>query len=253
MFQTQSRGYTCFIMPMRIESINGKQYVLVIVDDYSRYTWLYILRSNEEAPEVIKTFLKKNQVLLQALAIIIRTDNGTELTNQAEAITIACYTQKCSLVHQKFNKTPYELINGRKPDISFLYVFGALCYPNNDREDIGMLGAKGDIGFFIGYSTNSYAYRVYNRRIKKIMEAINVTFDELSSMAFEQHSIKPTLQGMTSGHISSGLDLTYAMSTITSQKPNEREFDFLFEAMYDDYIGGKPSDAPRTADAASAT
>nr|GEY84629.1 putative RNA-directed DNA polymerase [Tanacetum cinerariifolium] len=45
---------------------------------------------------------------------------------------------------------PYELINGRKPDILFLYVFGALCYPKNDREDIGKLGAKGDIGFFIG-------------------------------------------------------------------------------------------------------
>nr|GFC04760.1 integrase, catalytic region, zinc finger, CCHC-type, peptidase aspartic, catalytic [Tanacetum cinerariifolium] len=43
-----------------------------------------------------------------------------------------------------------ELINGKKPDISFLYVFGALCYPKNDREDIGKHGAKGDIGFFIG-------------------------------------------------------------------------------------------------------
>nr|GFA15872.1 integrase, catalytic region, zinc finger, CCHC-type, peptidase aspartic, catalytic [Tanacetum cinerariifolium] len=54
-------------------------------------------------------------------------------------------------------------INGkRKPDISFLHVFGALCYPKNDREDIGKLGAKGDIGFFISYSANSRAYRVYN-------------------------------------------------------------------------------------------
>ncbi|GJZ58093.1 hypothetical protein Tco_0613587 [Tanacetum coccineum] len=54
------------------------------------------------------------------------------------------------------------------------------------------------------------------------METINVTFDELSAMAFEQHSSKPKLQGMTSRHISSGLDLTYASSTITSQKPTER-------------------------------
>nr|GFC53981.1 Gag-Pol polyprotein [Tanacetum cinerariifolium] len=52
----------------------------------------------------------------------------------------------------------YELINGRKPDISFLHVFGALCYPKNDREDIRKLGAKGDIGFFIGYSADSCAY-----------------------------------------------------------------------------------------------
>nr|GEY41420.1 integrase, catalytic region, zinc finger, CCHC-type, peptidase aspartic, catalytic [Tanacetum cinerariifolium] len=47
-----------------------------------------------------------------------------------------------------------------KPDISFLHVFGALCYPKNDREDIGKLGAKGDIGFFIGYSADSCAYRI---------------------------------------------------------------------------------------------
>ncbi|GJU17782.1 retrovirus-related pol polyprotein from transposon TNT 1-94 [Tanacetum coccineum] len=91
----------------------------------------------------------------------------------------------------------------------------------NDREDIGKLGAKGDIGFFIGYSADSCAYRVYNRRTKKIMETMNVTFDELSAMAFEQSSSKPGLQSMTSGQISSGLDLTYAPSTITTQKPTE--------------------------------
>ncbi|GJZ73277.1 putative ribonuclease H-like domain-containing protein [Tanacetum coccineum] len=290
--------------PMRIASINGKRYVLVIVDDYSRYTWVHFLRSKDEAPEVIKTFLKRITVLLQSPVIIIRTDNGTEFKNQilkeyfdsvgishqassvrtpqqngvverrnrtlveaartmlifsraplflwAEAIATACYTQNRSIIHRRFNKTPYELINGRKPDISFLHVFGALCYPKNDREDIGKLGAKGDIGFFIGYSADSCAYRVYNRRTKKIMETMNVTFDELSAMAFEQSSSKPGLQSMTSGQISSGLDLTYAPSTITTQKPTEGELDLLFEAMYDDYIGGQPSSAPRTAPAAQA-
>nr|GEV54135.1 hypothetical protein [Tanacetum cinerariifolium] len=100
-------------------------------------------------------------------------------------------------------------INGkRKPDISFLHVFGALCYPKNDREDIGKLGAKGDIGFFIGS--------------------------------------KPGLQSMTSIQISSGLDLTHAPSTITTQQPTEGELDLLFEAMYDDYIGGQPSATERT-------
>ncbi|GKE87987.1 hypothetical protein Tco_1565462 [Tanacetum coccineum] len=63
------------------------------------------------------------------------------------------------------------------------------------------------------------------------METMNVTFDELSAMAFEQRSSKPRLQSM-----SSGLDLTYALSTITTQQPTERELDLLFEAMYDDYI-----------------
>nr|GFB05910.1 hypothetical protein [Tanacetum cinerariifolium] len=116
----------------------------------------------------------------------------------------------------------------------------------NDREDIGKIGAKGDIGFFIGYSADSCAYRVYNRRTKKIMETMNVSFDELSVMAFEQRSSKPVLQSMTSGHISSGFDLTYALSTIITQQPFEGELDLLFEAMYDDYIGGQPSATART-------
>ncbi|GJS45310.1 retrovirus-related pol polyprotein from transposon TNT 1-94 [Tanacetum coccineum] len=142
----------------------------------------------------------------------------------AEAIATGCYTQNSSIIHRRFDKTPYELINGRKPDTFFLHVFGALCYPKNDREDTGKLDAKGDIGFFIGYSANSFAYRVYNQRTKKIMEIINVTFNELAVMSFEQSSLKPGLQSMTYGQIT----------------------------MYDDYIGGHPSTAPRTVPAAQA-
>ncbi|GJQ99582.1 putative ribonuclease H-like domain-containing protein [Tanacetum coccineum] len=206
---------------MRVESINGKRYVMVIVDDYSRYTWVHFLRSKDEAPKEIKTFLKKITVLLQAPVIIVRTDNASSVRTPqqngaveqrnrtlvqaartmlifsraplflwAEAIATACYTQNRSIIHHRFDKTPYELINGRKPDIFFLYVFGALCYPKNDREDIGKLGAKGDIGFF-------------------------------SAMAFEQSSSKPGLQSMTSRQISLELDLTYAPSTITTQQPTE--------------------------------
>nr|GFB80157.1 retrotransposon protein, putative, unclassified [Tanacetum cinerariifolium] len=128
----------------------------------------------------------------------------------AEVIATACFTQNRSIIHRRFNKTPYEIINGRKLDISFLHVFGALCYPKNDREVIGKFGAKGDIGFFIGYFADSCAYRVYNRRSKKIMETMNVSFDELLTMAFEQRGSKPRLNSMTSRQISSGLDLTYA-------------------------------------------
>nr|GEZ52473.1 integrase, catalytic region, zinc finger, CCHC-type, peptidase aspartic, catalytic [Tanacetum cinerariifolium] len=65
----------------------------------------------------------------------------------AEAIATTCFTQNSSNIHHRFKKTPYELINGRKLDISFLHVFGAFCYPKNDREDIEKLGTKGDFGF----------------------------------------------------------------------------------------------------------
>nr|GEY89358.1 hypothetical protein [Tanacetum cinerariifolium] len=78
------------------------------------------------------------------------------------------------------------------------------------------------------------------------METMNVSFDELSAMDFEQRSSKLGLQSMTSRHISSGLDLTYASLTITTQQPSEGELDLLFEAMYDDYIGGQPSATART-------
>nr|GEZ72677.1 Gag-Pol polyprotein [Tanacetum cinerariifolium] len=157
--------------PMRVASINGKWYVLVIVDDYSRYTLVHFLKTKDEMPEVIKNFLKKIYVHLQAPVIIVRTDNGTEQV-------LMEYFDSVGITHENSAaKTPQ-----------------ALCYPENDREDIGKLGAKGDIGFFIGYSANSVAYRVYNRRTRKIMETMNVTFDELSSMDFEQNSSRPGLQ-----------------------------------------------------------
>nr|GEW00632.1 hypothetical protein [Tanacetum cinerariifolium] len=123
---------------------------------------------------------------------------------------------------------------------------------NEEIGHIGKLGGKGDIEFFIGYSTDSCAFRVYNRRKKKIMETMNVSFDEQSIMAFEKCSLKPRLQSMTSGQINSGLDLTYAPSTITTQQPTEGELNLLFEAMYDDYIGGQPSTASRNVLAAQA-
>nr|GEX93407.1 hypothetical protein [Tanacetum cinerariifolium] len=126
----------------------------------------------------------------------------------------------------------------------------ALCYPKNDREDIGKLGEKGDIGFFIGYSANFVAYRVYNQRTKKIMETMNVTFDELSAMAFEQNSSRPGLQSMTSGQISSELELTYAPLTITPQRPSERDLDILFKPLHNEYLSGQPAEAPRAIHAA---
>nr|GEV47787.1 hypothetical protein [Tanacetum cinerariifolium] len=130
---------------------------------------------------------RRNHTLVEAARTMLIFSHAP-LFLWAEAVATMCYTQNRSIIHRRFNKTPYELIQGKKPDISYLHVFGALCYSKNDREDIGKLGAKGDIGFFIGYSANFVAYRVYNRRTKKIMEMMNVTFDELSAMAFEQNS-----------------------------------------------------------------
>nr|GFA87695.1 hypothetical protein [Tanacetum cinerariifolium] len=145
--------------------------------------------TKDEMPEVIKNFLKKIYVRLQAPVIIVRTDNRTEFKNHVlkEYFDSVGITRETSAAKTPQQNGVVERRNRTKADISYLLVFGALCYPKNDREDIGKLGAKGDIGFFIGYSANSVAYRVYNRRTRKIMETMNVTFDELSAMDFEQN------------------------------------------------------------------
>ncbi|GJU03301.1 retrovirus-related pol polyprotein from transposon TNT 1-94 [Tanacetum coccineum] len=140
--------------PMRVASINGKTYILMIVDDYSRFTWVRFLRTKDGAPEAIIKCIKNIQVRLNATVRNVRTDNETEFINQtlrefyenAEAINTACYTQNCSLIHLRYNTTPYELMHDKKPDLSFLRVFGSLCYPTNDSEDLGKLDAKANIG-----------------------------------------------------------------------------------------------------------
>nr|GFA64373.1 ribonuclease H-like domain-containing protein [Tanacetum cinerariifolium] len=213
--------------PMRIASINGKLYILVIVDDYSCYTWVHFLRSKDEAPEVIIKFLKRITVLLQSPVIIIRTDNDTEFKNQV----LKVYFDSVGISHQMSSvRTPQQNIVVERRNRTLVEAARTM-----------KLGAKGDIGFFIGYSADSCAYRIYNRPTKKIIETMNVSFDELSAMVFKQRSSKPGLQCMTSGQIGSGLDLTYAPSTIMTQQPTEGELDLLFEAMYDDYFGGQPS------------
>nr|GFB42824.1 retrovirus-related Pol polyprotein from transposon TNT 1-94 [Tanacetum cinerariifolium] len=137
--------------PMRIASINGKRYVLVIVDDYSRYTWspVIIIRTDngtEFKNQVLKVYFDSVGISHQMSSVRTPQQNGVvERRNRtlveaartmlifshaplflwAEAIAAACFTQNRSIIHRRFNKTPYELINGRKSDISFLHVFGA--------------------------------------------------------------------------------------------------------------------------------
>ncbi|GJX97190.1 retrovirus-related pol polyprotein from transposon TNT 1-94 [Tanacetum coccineum] len=122
---------------MRVASINGK-------------------RTKDEAPEAIIKCIKNIQVHLNATVCNIRTDNGTEFFN----LTLREFYENVSISHQTFvartpqqngvveryNKTPYELMQDKKSDISFFHVFGPLCYPTNDNDDLGKLDAKADIG-----------------------------------------------------------------------------------------------------------
>nr|GFA61120.1 retrovirus-related Pol polyprotein from transposon TNT 1-94 [Tanacetum cinerariifolium] len=272
---------------MRVASINKKRYILVIVDDYSRFTWVRFLRSKEEAPEAIIKCIKNIQVCLNATVRNVRTDNGTEFVNQilrefyenfsishqtfvartpqkngvverrsqnlveaartmlifskaplflwAEAINTACYTQNRSLISLRYNKTSYELMQDNKPDLSFFHVFGALCYPTNDNDDMGKLDAKADIGIFVGYAPTKKAFKIYNKRTWKIIETIHVTFDELTAMDFEQIFLRPELYSLT--HATSSLGLV--PNTVSQQPcipPNIDDWDHLFQPMLNEYF-----------------
>ncbi|GKA62607.1 retrovirus-related pol polyprotein from transposon TNT 1-94 [Tanacetum coccineum] len=182
--------------PMRVESINGKMYILVIVDDYSRFTWVRFLRSKDEAPDAIIKCIKNIQVHLNATV------------RNAEAINTDCYTQNHSLIRLCYNKTPYEMMHDKKSDLSFLHVFGSLCYPTNDSEDLGKLNAKADIGIFIGYAPAKKAFRCYNRRTRKIMETIRMTSRLVPNPIPQQPCIPP----------------------------NRDDWDCLFQPMFDEYF-----------------
>ncbi|GKB55523.1 retrovirus-related pol polyprotein from transposon TNT 1-94 [Tanacetum coccineum] len=157
--------------PIRVANINGKKYILVIVDDYSRYTW------------------------------------------------------NRSIVHARYNKTPYELIQERKPNIQYFHVFGSLCYLTNDHDDLGKMKPKADIGIFICYSESSRGFRIYNRRTKKITKMIHVKFDEFTPMAFECNNLEP------------GINCTNFQDSLKDSQsvPSKKDLDNLFGPLYEEY------------------
>ncbi|KAJ9566096.1 hypothetical protein OSB04_002062 [Centaurea solstitialis] len=196
---------------------NFLKYTLVIVDEYSRYTWVFFLRSKSDAPEEIILFVRKMEKLNNLSVRSIRSDHGTEFKNStletffdrkgisqnfssvrtpqqngvaerrnrtrieaarsmlseanlatqfwAEAVNTVCYTQNRSLIVKRFRRTPYELFHNRKPSIEHLHIFG--CFDS-----------KSDDGIFLGYSSISKTYRVFNKRRQTIEETIHVRFDE---------------------------------------------------------------------------
>nr|GEW41231.1 retrovirus-related Pol polyprotein from transposon TNT 1-94 [Tanacetum cinerariifolium] len=211
---------------MRVESVNGKKYILVIVDDYSRFTWVKCLRSKDEAPDFIIKFLKMIHVGISHETSVARSPQQNGVVERrnctlnevartmliyarallflwAEAVDTACYTQNRSIIRLRHGKTPYEILHDKLP--SFFHVFGTLYYPTNDSENLEKLQPKADIGIFIGYAPTNKAFWIYNRRIRRIIETIHVDFDELSAMTSEQSSSGPALHEMNPTTISSGL------------------------------------------------
>ncbi|KAJ9558487.1 hypothetical protein OSB04_013101 [Centaurea solstitialis] len=216
--------------PTNVMSIGKKSYCLVIIDDYSRFTWVFFLRTKDETSGLIKPFVKRveNQVNLRVK--VIRSDNGTEFKNAdlnsfceekgierqfsaprtpqqngvaerrnrtlieaartmladsklpitfwAEAVNTACYVQNRVLVVKSKGKTPYELLKNKKPFIGFFVPFGCPCTILNTKTHLGKFDSKSEDGFFVGYSTQSKAVRVFNTVSRCIEESDNVRFNE---------------------------------------------------------------------------
>nr|GEZ40247.1 retrovirus-related Pol polyprotein from transposon TNT 1-94 [Tanacetum cinerariifolium] len=252
--------------PMRVASINRKKYILVIVDDYSRYTWTLFLRSKDETPKEFLTMIQRN---LQAPVITTRTDRGTKFLNKtlnaffkeegiehetstartpeqnsvvkrrnctlveatrtmllasqlpvffwAEAIATACYTQNRSIIIPNHDKTPYQIINDRKPSIKHLHIFGYICYITRDGENLDKIKEKGDQCILVGYSTQSKGYHVYNKRTRMIVESIHIRFDEIKEVSETQD----------------------VYSSADADVPSQQELDILFGPLYDEFFNAE--------------
>ncbi|GKE31654.1 retrovirus-related pol polyprotein from transposon TNT 1-94 [Tanacetum coccineum] len=176
--------------PIRVQGINGKKYSLVIVDDYSRFTWVKFLRSKDETPEFVINFLKQIQVGL----------NKTNSSTKWHCRKMKSYTCGSSTYNADILKSA---------DVPM--VFGALCYPTNDSEDLGKLQAKADIGIFVGYAPSRKGFRIYNKRTRRIMETIHVTFNE-------PHQL---------------MALVHATSYVL---PTDKDLELLFQPMFYEYF-----------------
>ncbi|GJX92628.1 retrovirus-related pol polyprotein from transposon TNT 1-94 [Tanacetum coccineum] len=129
----------------------------------------------------------------------------------AEVVATACYTQNRSIIRLRHDKTPYELLHEKLPDLSFFHVFGALCYPTNDNENLGKLQPKADIDF-----------------------------DELTAVASEHSSSGPALHEMTLATISSGL-VTNPPPSTPFVEPSRNDWDILFQPLFDELLNPPPS------------
>ncbi|KAJ9549072.1 hypothetical protein OSB04_021615 [Centaurea solstitialis] len=215
--------------PTNVMSIGKKSYCLVIIDDYSRFTWVFFLRTKDETSGLIKSFVKRVENQTNLKVKVIRSDNGTEFKNAdlnsfcdekgiekqysaprtpqqngvaerrnrtlieaartmladsklpitfwAEAVNTACYVQNRVLVKSK-GKTPYELFKKKKPYIGFLIPFGCPCTLLDTKSQLGKFDSKSVDGFFVGYSTQSKAVRVFNSSSRIIEESDNVKYLE---------------------------------------------------------------------------
>ncbi|GJR54111.1 retrovirus-related pol polyprotein from transposon TNT 1-94 [Tanacetum coccineum] len=153
--------------PMRVASVNGKKYILMIqvrlkktvrrirtdngtefvnqtLREYYEKVGISHETSVARSPQQNGVVERRNRTLIEAARTMLIYAKAP-LFLWAEAVATACYTQNRSMIRRRHGKTPYELLHNKPPDLSYLHVFGALCYPTNDSENLGKLQPKADI------------------------------------------------------------------------------------------------------------
>nr|GFA71836.1 retrovirus-related Pol polyprotein from transposon TNT 1-94 [Tanacetum cinerariifolium] len=188
----------------RIRTDNGTEFVNQTLREYYEQVGISHETSIARSPWKNGIIERRNRTLIEAARTMLIYAQAP-LFLWAEAMATACYTKNRSIIRLCHEKTPYELLHNKLPDLSFLYVFGALCYSTSDSENLEKLQPKADIRIFIGYTPTKKAFWIYNRHTRRIVETIYVDFDEVTAMASEQSSSGPALNEMTPATISSGL------------------------------------------------
>ncbi|GJW28496.1 putative ribonuclease H-like domain-containing protein [Tanacetum coccineum] len=178
--------------PTFVKSLMKKMYCLVVTDDFSRFTWVFFLATKDETSGILKSFITGLENLLDNKVKVIRSRtpqqnavaerrNSTLIeaarTMLADSKT-ACYVQNRVLVVKPHNKTPYELFHGRTPTLSFMRPFGCHVTILDTIDHLGKFDGKADDGFFVGYSFNSKAFKVFNSRTRIVEENLHIRFSE---------------------------------------------------------------------------
>ncbi|GJT54915.1 retrovirus-related pol polyprotein from transposon TNT 1-94 [Tanacetum coccineum] len=153
------RKHSCYV-----RDTDGVELIKDLTDYYER-VGVFHQKTIPRTPHQNDVDKRQNRTLVEAARTMLIFSKALMFL-WAEVVATACYTQNRSLIHTRHCKTPYELVHNKKPDLTFFRVFGALCYPINDSEDLGKLQLTADIGIFIGYAPSRKGYRIYNKRTR---------------------------------------------------------------------------------------
>ncbi|GJZ93511.1 retrovirus-related pol polyprotein from transposon TNT 1-94 [Tanacetum coccineum] len=218
-----------------IRTDNGTEFVNHVLTKFYEKVSIFHQKSILRTPRQNGVVERRNRTLVEAARTMLSFSKAL-IFLLTEAVATACYTQNRSLIHTRHNKTPYELVHDKKHDLTFLRVFGALCYPTNDSEDLGKLQPTTDFGIFVDYAPSRKGYRIYNKRTQRIKETIHVQFDDLSKpMAPVQLGTGPAPSLMTPGQISLGF-VPNPVPTTPYVPPTNKELEILFQPMFDEYL-----------------